>query len=166
MKWDEAEEFLALVDELEALYGERTQGGGFPTDVAARKQHIERVIVEALSADTNEDQRRQHRRVACVLQVIVRQGSRQESGVVRDLGVGGAFVETQMVLARDHPIELEVARSPGVFEHGLKVRGVVVWVSSTASGPRGIGAAFSAMDEGSERRLRRFVLELLRRRAE
>jgi hypothetical protein len=156
----EVERFAELADELEDLYGQHTMGGGYVPEVAARKQHIERILMDALGAQVSEDQRRAHRRVACELNVVIRHGTSQGSGVVRDLGMGGVYLETAMAMGVAGLVEVEVARKPGVLEHGLKVRGVVAWVSE-----RGFGAAFSPTDEGSERRLRRFLLELLRRRS-
>jgi hypothetical protein len=157
---EEAERFAELADELEDLYGQHTMGGGYLPEVAARKQHIERILMDALGAQVTEDQRRTHRRVVCELNVVLRHGTTQGNGVVRDLGIGGVYVETAMATGTGGRVEIEVARKPGVFEHGLKVRGVVAWTSG-----RGFGAMFSPTDEGSERRLRRFVLELLRRRS-
>jgi hypothetical protein len=160
------ETFADLVEELEKLDNQRTLRGGFVPELAARKQHLERVLMDALSVQVTEDQRRKYRRVPCQLEVTVTQGDTRAPGVVRDVGMGGALIDTSLPLSEGQAIEIEVPRLPGVFDHGLKVRGSVAWAAGGAAGRPGIGVAFTPIDDGSERRLRRFILELLSRRVE
>lgn len=160
------EEFKQLVDELEDLETRRSGSGGFanPED-AARRVTIERRLMELVTTEIPRDERRDHVRLPCDLWVQVRHRTEQKPGMVVDVGAGGVFVETALEAPMGDLVDLEIERRPGTLDHGLRVRGKVAWASATRkTGRAGLGIAFVSADEASERRLRRFVIELLRKR--
>lgn len=162
-------EFKGLVDELEDLELRRTGSGGFANaEEGARRQQVERRLIELITTILPTDQRRNHVRVPCELGVAVRIGQNQSPGIIVDVGAGGVFVATRLLAAVGDDIDVEIARRAGSMEHSLHVRGKVAWVAGAAAtreGERaGLGIAFSAPDEPAERRVRRFVIELLRQR--
>lgn len=156
-------EFKALVDELEDLETRRTGSGGFadPVDAAPRQQ-VERRLIELIAADIPRDERRRHVRVPCDLAVQVRRDKDASPGHVVDVGAGGVLVETALPAQVGDTLEVELERRAGTLEHGLRVRGRVAW--SADGRARQVGVAFTAKDDAAERRLRRFVIELLRKR--
>jgi hypothetical protein len=158
--------FAKLVDELEDLDGQRTAGGGYAPEVAAQRMRVERELMKAMTARVGDDERRKFMRVPCQVDVRLRHGTSAVSGVVQDLGVGGVFVHTPLGLGVGESVDVEIARRPGQLDHGLKVHGTVAWNVDASPGRRGLGIAFTIGDEGHERRLRRFTLELLRCKAE
>lgn len=165
MELDESA-FAKLVDELEDLDGQRTEGGGYAPEIAAKRMRLERQIMAAMTARVGDDERRKYMRVPCQVDVRLRHGSSAVSGVVQDLGIGGVFVHTPLGLGVGESVDVEIARRPGLLEHGLKVHGTVAWSADASPGRRGLGIAFALGDEGHERRLRRFTLELLRCKAD
>ncbi|MBI4510588.1 MAG: PilZ domain-containing protein [Deltaproteobacteria bacterium] len=160
------QEFASLVDELEDIEVRRTGTGGFasPED-GARRQHIERRLVELLTTDFPSEERRDCVRLPCDLPVLVHLGTEPAKGVITDIGTGGVFVETALRADVGAYVGCEVERRPGALEHGLRVRGKIAWLADPSkTGRPGFGVAFTANDEASERRVRRFIIELLRKR--
>ena len=160
----ERDEFKTLVDELEDIEQRRSGSGGFSgTDDAARRQHLERRLIQLVATELPEDERRQHVRLPCTLPVRVRIAAEQGDGIVTDVGTGGAFVETSAKARGGEPVELEVERRAG--EHGFRVRGKAAWAVPAGKGRKaGFGIAFDVGVEAGERHVRRFVIELLRKR--
>lgn len=158
------EEFKSLVEELEDIELRRTGTGGFASvDDGSRRQHIERRLIELLTTELERDERRRFARVPCELWVKVRTGAEEKPGLIVDLGAGGLFVETALRAGSADAVEVEVDRRSG--EQPLRLRGKVAWSAETRkTGRAGLGIVFSASDEGTERRLRRLILELLRKR--
>lgn len=150
-----------LIDRLENLEGRRTPVGWSPDD-AVERVAIERRIMELVGDPAPDADRRQGMRLSCSLQVKLRSKDHSVRGQVTDIGCGGVFVATDAELPVGTTVELEV-RSEGSDEHGLRVRGQVAWRNQVAE--RGVGIAFTDRPTAAhERRLRRFVLELLRHR--
>lgn len=161
------DEFKRLVDDLEDIEVRRSGSGGFasPED-AARRQQIERRLLELLRIEIPGDERRHFVRLPCDLWVKLKTSTADPvAAEIVDVGAGGVYVETTVRAYAGQPVEVEIERRPGTLEHGLKVRGKVAWsAESRRSGRPGLGIAFAADDDASERRLRRFVIELLRKR--
>jgi hypothetical protein len=152
-------EFVGLVDELEDLERIRTGSGNLERDAAVRRTHVERRIMELLGASLDATERRGALRVTCDLAVQVRGGDKRAPGRVRDIGAGGAFVETGLGVDPGELIDVEIIRPKGSLTYGFHLKGTIAW-----AGGSGVGVRFAADDEGSERRLRRFVIEILRGR--
>lgn len=159
-------EFKHLVDELEDIETRRSGSGGYGSaEDAARRVQIERRLMELMVTELPKDERRKFVRLPCDLWVKLRAGDQEKPGMVVDVGAGGVFIETGLQRHTGDPIEVEIERRPGTMEHGLKVRGKVAWAAETRkTGRAGLGVAFASSDEAGERRLRRFVIELLRKR--
>jgi len=150
-----------LIDRLEDLEGRRTPIGWSPDDTVERVA-IERRIMELVGDPAPDADRRQGMRLSCILQVKLRTKEQSVRGRVTDIGHGGVFVATDAELEVGTSVELEV-RSEGSDEHGLRVRGQIAWRHQ--GDERGVGISFTERPTAAhERRLRRFVLELLRHR--
>ena len=150
-----------LVDLFDDLSERRTPMGWTPDD-ASLLATVQRRILSLVRQAPAEDERRAHIRVPCDLQVDLRSESASTRGRASDIGLGGVFVETSSELAEGTAVELEV-RGTGTNEHGLRVRGTIAW--RRTADDAGLGVSFGEPpSEAEERRLRRFVLELLRNR--
>jgi len=159
----DAREFVRLVEELADLEQERTGSGGLSGMRAARRAQVERRLMELLGTDIPEADRRVAARVGTNLTVRVKLGDSASPGRVADVGVGGAYIETQLGAELGAPVEVEIERLKGSLAHGFHLRGQVAWQASPVGRKRGgIGIAFAARTEADERRLRRFVLDVLR----
>jgi len=153
-----------LVERLDDIEGRRTPVGWSPDDAVLRSA-IERRIMALVHKGEPGSERRKTLRVPCELDVRMRSKRSQVRAHTRDLGAGGVFVETEPDdWSIGTVVELQV-RGGGTDEHGLKVRGMVSWVTDKDDAHPGVGVSFSHDDsERHERRLRRFVVELLRHR--
>jgi Tfp pilus assembly protein PilZ len=155
-------ELPELVDRLDDMEGRRTPVGWKPEDAVMRSA-IERRILQLVSSEPPADERRDDLRLPCELAVKVRTKKTSIRAQTKDLGVGGVFVQTAQALGVGTPVEIEV-RGHGTDEYGLKVRGHVSWIAQK-DGDDGVGVSFSHdANERNERRLRRFIIELLRHR--
>jgi uncharacterized protein (TIGR02266 family) len=155
-----------LVERLDDIEGRRTPVGWSPDDAVLRSA-IERRILELVHKGSPEPERRKDLRVPCDLDVRLRSKKSMVRAHTRDLSTGGVFVETPPdEWAIGTVVELQV-RGSGTDEYGLKVRGMVSWVTQKDDAHPGVGVSFSHDDsERHERRLRRFVVELLRHRVD
>ncbi len=161
----DAREFVRLVDELGDLEQERTGSGGLSGGSAARRARVERRIMELLGAAIPAEERRAGVRVVTNVPVKVKIGLATSPGKVADVGAGGAFVETSLpgLIGDIVDVEVERARGSMIPSHGFHLRGHVAWLApADKRRPSGLGVAFTATTEPDERRLRRFVLDLLR----
>ncbi len=153
-----------LVNRLEDLEGRRTPIGWSPDD-AVERAAIERRIMELVGESPPRNERREAMRLPCSMSVKVRSKEQSVRGRVRDIGAGGVFVETEADFIVGTVVELEV-RGGGTDEHGLRVRGEVAW-SAADGGDKGVGVCFNQLPSTAhERRIRRFVIELLRHRVQ
>lgn len=150
-----------LVEKLEDLEGRRTPVGWSPDD-AVEKVAVERRILSIIGASASGDERRQEMRLPCELTVKLRSKEKSVKAGVRDMGLGGVFIETDVSFAIGTHVDVEV-RGRSTDEYGLRVRGRIAWI---ADGERvGVGVSFTEQPSAAhERRLRRFVIELLRHR--
>jgi len=152
-----------LIDRLEDLEGRRTPIGWSPDD-AVERVAIERRIMELVGDNPPDSERRRAMRLSCELSVKLRTKEHSARAKVTDIGVGGVFVATDVELPVGTVVELEV-RGNDSDEHGLRVRGEVAWRNPGPAG--GVGVSFTERPTAAhERRLRRFVLELLRHRVQ
>jgi uncharacterized protein (TIGR02266 family) len=150
-----------LVDRLDDMEGKRTPAG-WEADSAVERSAVERRIMELVATNPPEEERRKMLRIPCELEVKLKSKTQSVRAQARDIGIGGVFVQTSKPFPVGTPVHVEVRQ--GSDEHGLRVRGEVSWIAAGASGA-GVGVAFSKPDsDGHERRLRRFVIELLRHR--
>ncbi|HTM21867.1 MAG TPA: PilZ domain-containing protein [Kofleriaceae bacterium] len=150
-----------LIDRLEDLEGRRTPVGWSPDD-AVERVAIERRIMELVGDEPPDAERRRGLRLSCDLAVKLRTKDHSIRARVSDIGHGGVFVATDVDVPVGTVVELEV-RGEESDEHGLRVRGAVAWRDEQAPG-LGISFTERGPTAAHERRLRRFVLELLRHR--
>lgn len=151
----------ALVDRLDDLEGRRTPIGWSPDD-AVERAAIERRIMRLVGHVAPGEERRTGVRLPCDMRVKLRSKEQSVRAQVTDIGAGGVFVVTDEEFVVGTVVELEV-RGSGTDEHGLRVRGEVAWSSS--GGSKGVGVCFNQTPSSAhERRIRRFVIELLRHR--
>jgi uncharacterized protein (TIGR02266 family) len=154
-------ELSELVDRLDDLEGRRTPVGWSPDD-AVKRMAIERRIMTLVGGEPPVDERRDAARLPCRLNVKLRSKEQSVRAGVENIGAGGVFVKTDAEFVVGTHVELEV-RGSATEEHGLKVRGKIAWTSN--SGNNGVGVCFTDQpSDAHARRLRRFVLELLRHR--
>jgi hypothetical protein len=142
-----------LADRLEDLDGRRTPVGWSPED-AVERAHVERCILGLISGDSDEAHA-----LRCELEIRLRSKEKASKAVVRGLGGGGVLVDTDDQWAVGTHVEMQV-RGDGSDEHGLRARGIVAGLDG---GVAKISVA-EQPSEAHERRLRRFVLELIRHR--
>ena len=147
-----------LVDALEDLEERRTPVGWSPDDAVLRSS-IERRILALVSGRPAPLEQRKHVRVECDLPVTIRSKRHLVRSQARDIGVGGILVDDSSDFAEGTVVDLEIRGDSD--EHGLRVRGTVAWLEPDGRA----GVSFSDFGGiSNERRLRRFVLEALRRR--
>jgi len=156
-------DMAALVERLDDLEGRRTPIGWTPED-AAERVAIERRIMELVGGKPPGEERRRSVRLPCEMKIKLRSKRKSIRADVGDIGAGGVFVETEVAFTVGTPVEVEV-RSHGSDEHGLRVRGEVAWRAT--SDRIGVGISFRNRPTAAhERRLRRFIIELLRHRVD
>lgn len=149
-----------LVERLDDLEGRRTPIGWTPDD-AARRVAIERRIMALVSGETPSEERRETLRLPCQLEVKLRSKEQSVKATVKDIGAGGVLVNAPGDWVAGTVVEMEV-RGSSSDEHGLRVRGEIAW---TRPKDQAVGVSFTHRpNDAHERRLRRFVLELLRHR--
>lgn len=143
-----------LADRLEDLDGRRTPVGWVPED-AVERATIERCIMSLVAAEDRDG-----KPMSCNMEVQIRSKEQIVAARVIGIGSGGVRVEAPGRWIVGTHVELQV-HATASDEHGLKVRGVIKEITgdqlriSVAEQP----------SEGHERRLRRFVVELLRHRS-
>jgi len=149
-----------LVDLLHVLEGRRTPVGWSIEDANA-KVSVERQIMKLVGqSPLDGNERRDSMRVTCEFTVFLRSMSQAAKGIVLDVGAGGVFVATESCFPMGEKVEVEV-RQHGTEEHGLRLWGNVAWQKNVDI--KGIGLSFTNQpSEIHSRRLRRFILELLR----
>jgi hypothetical protein len=154
-------DLLGLVEVFDDLEGRRTPVGWTPDD-AVLKAAVERRILEIIAAEPDEEMRQTSARLRCDVEVNLRSQEEMVPARLRSVGVGGGVVES----AASWPIGTHVhvqIRSAASEERGLHVRGMIAWHEE---GPiPGLGVSFAEQPSPAhERRLQRFVREVLRQR--
>jgi Tfp pilus assembly protein PilZ len=110
------------------------------------------------------EERRRAVRLPCDMTIKLRSKHKSVRAQVGDIGAGGVFVKTSVEFDVGTPVEIEV-RGSATDEHGLRVRGEIAWRDTSAR--QGVGVSFKNRPTAAhERRLRRFIIELLRHRVE
>ena len=148
-----------LVERLHDLEGRRTPVGWTPDD-AVQKAAIERRIIEVVAASPSGDEEPADVLLPTDLTVKLRSKEQSVKAEVKHVGIGGVFVSTDSDWVVDTHIELQV-RGAGSDEHGLRVRGKIHRMTKG----EGVYVSFDEQpSDAHERRLRRFILELMRHR--
>jgi hypothetical protein len=141
-----------LVDRLEDLDGRRTPVGWSPDD-AVEKTAIEGKLVALISAGPDDN----HDELPCELAIQVRSKEHSAPGSVDEIRAGGLFVSTLGRFMVGTHVDLQVLASE---DHGLQARGII-----RRALPDGVLVSVTDQpSEAHERRLRKFLLELVRHR--
>jgi hypothetical protein len=144
-----------LADHLEDLDGRRTPVGWSPED-AGERATLERLILDLVSKETPPDS---SETIRCDLEIKMRSKEQSQRGVVRGLAHGGILIEVDGSWVVGTHVEMQVLQS-AADEHGLRARGIVTRIDGRVAKV----SVSEQPSEGHERRLRRFVLELIRHR--
>jgi hypothetical protein len=148
----------ALVDYLDDLAGRRTPVGWTPDD-AVKKSKVERRIVEMVREALGDDERGEATQLPCDVAARLRWSDDDAAATITSIGEGGAFLSTDADLPLTTHVHVQL-KSGGTDARGLHVRGQIMWLA-----PGGLGVAFTEQpSEAHERRLHRFVMEILRSR--
>ena len=143
-----------LADRLEDLDGRRTPVGWTPDD-AVERASIERCILALVSAAAPTGARA----LACRLEIKLRSKEQTVPAEVREVRAGGVFVKTKGEFVVGTHVDMHFQQHE-TEDRGQRARGVITSVDSG-------GLMISVTEQPSEaheRRLRRFVLELIRHR--
>ena len=142
-----------LVDRLEDLDDRRTPVGWSPDD-AVTKASIERRILALVSEKSPSAAP-----LACRMAIRLRSKEQTVEATVRELGTGGIRIDVDGTWIVGTHVEMQFNQSTS-DEHGLRARGIISRVDA--------GSVLVRVDEqpseAHERRLQRFVLELVRHR--
>lgn len=144
-----------LADHLEDLDGRRTPVGWTPED-AAERATLERLILGMVSADApagNADP------IRCDFDIRLRSKEQAVPAKVRGLVNGGILIDCKGDWILGTHVEMQIQQS-AADEHGLRARGIVTKVDGKTLR---VGVS-EQPSEAHERRLRRFILELIRHR--
>ena len=141
-----------LAERLEDLDHRRTPVGWSPEDAAVRAS-IERCIVELVSSASGGAV------IACDFDIRLRNKDTHVGATVREIRPGGVAIKAEGTWVPGTPVEMQI-RQDASDEHGLRARG------SVASADKGsvIVSVAEQPSEAHERRLHRFLLELVRHR--
>ncbi len=155
-------DLAALVERLDDLEGRRTPVGWTPDD-AVIKAALERRVLELVAGAHEASRRLASRSLPCDLAVNLRTKEDSSEARLRMIAVGGVLLATEMELPVGTHVHVQISgRSE---EHGLHVRGQVAWQESEPVA--GLGISFAEQPSPAhERRLQRFVREILRHRVE
>lgn len=137
-----------------------------PSDVdrAIQRAAVERRLLAMLGAGQRHAERRAHVRVPGDLRARIYRDRDTIEATVRDLGEGGLRLTSPWgpPLGATLDVELLVKPSqPGVLSPRAPV--VVTWVTPLGDAAYDFGVGFIGHDDAHRRRMRRVVVELLRR---
>jgi hypothetical protein len=152
--------FEELVETLAAFEQENE-----PSDVdsAIHRGAVERRLMAILSAGSRVDERRAYVRVPGDLSARIYRNDEAVTAKVRDLGEGGVRLTSAWAPAQGSIIDVElILKSKPAMLHPPRAQGQVAWVKAFGDEYE-LGLAFLAHDDGHRRRMRRVVVELLRR---
>ena len=141
-----------LAERLEDLDHRRTPVGWTPEDAAIRAS-IERTIVEMVSEKGAGPS------IPCDYDIRLRSKEAQIDATVREIRPGGLVIKAEGKWIVGTHVEMQI-RQDASDEHGLRARGIV---SSSEKGVVIVSVA-EQPSEAHERRLQRFLLELIRHR--
>lgn len=144
-----------LADRLEDLDGRRTPVGWVPED-AVERATVERCILSLVAAEETHGAKP----MPCNMEVKLRSKEQTVTARVIGIGEGGIRIEAPSKWVVGTHVEMQVKATES-DEMGLRVRGVVREIHGT----RMRVSVSEQPSEGHERRLRRFVVELIRHRS-
>lgn len=127
---------------------------------AIRRRSIDARLMRLLSADTPVDERRTSVRVPGDLPVKVHAGDKALAGTILDLGEGGVRVHLPGGAVEGDTVDVELDG-----EHAPRATAKVSWKKARDSG-LDLGLHFESQAPAHRQRLRRLVLEILRRMPE
>lgn len=139
-----------------------------PSDVdrAIHRTAVERRLMALLSAGaTPRDlERRAYIRVPGDIKACIHRDREAVAATVKDLGVGGVRLTSRWGPQQSAVIDLELlVKSQPLGMHAPHAQAMVTWVKPLEEVGYEFGAAFLAHDDAHRRRMRRVVVELLRR---
>jgi hypothetical protein len=137
-----------------------------PSDVdrAIQRSTVERRLMTILSAGRAVDERRQAVRVPGHVPVRLLIEGAELKAEVRDLGEGGVGVRSRFAPPEGATLDIELRpKMVQALVHPPRAQAVVAWVRPAGEAGYDVGLSFIGHDEGHRRRMRRLVLELLRR---
>ena len=136
-----------------------------PSDVdrAMQRAAVERRLMALLSGGQRHAERRVHVRVPGELRARVYREDEAIHATVRDLCEGGLRLSSVWgpPVGATLEVELHVKSIPGVLPPRAPV--MVAWVTPLGDAAYDFGVRFLAHDDAHRRRMRRVVVELLRR---
>ena len=153
-------EFEELVEIMAAFEQENE-----PSDVdrAMQRSAVERRLIALLSGGQRHAERRAHVRVPGELRARSYREQETISATVRDLCEGGLRLTSAWgpPVGATLDVELQIKSIPGVAPPRAPV--MVAWVTPLGDAAYDFGVSFLAHDDAHRRRMRRVVVELLRR---
>jgi hypothetical protein len=136
-----------------------------PSDVdrAMQRSAVERRLIALLSGGQREAERRAHVRVPGELRARIYREQETIQATVRDLCEGGLRLTSAWgpPVGATLEVELLIKSIPGVAPPRAPV--MVAWVVALGDAAYDFGVSFLAHDDAHRRRMRRVVVELLRR---
>jgi PilZ domain len=137
-----------------------------PSDVdrAIQRSAVERRLMGILSAGRKVDERRLAVRVPGDVAVRLLVAGEELRAVVRDLGEGGVGLRSNLAPPEGATVEIElVPKKVQALVHPARAQALVAWVRPMGDHGYDLGLSFIGHDDAHRRRMRRLVLELLRR---
>lgn len=132
-------------------------------DRAMQRAAVERRLMALLSTGQPHAERRAHVRVPGELRASIHRDDEAIQATVRDLCEGGLRLTSAWgpPVGATLEVELRIKMIPGVMPPRAPV--IVAWVTALGDSAYEFGVRFFAHDDAHRRRMRRVVVELLRR---
>jgi hypothetical protein len=137
-----------------------------PSDVdrAIQRHAVERRLLGILSAGNRAAERRVAVRVPGDVGVKLYVGGESVQATVRDLGEGGVGLRSVMAPPEGATVDIElIPKKISALIHPPRAQATVCWVRPMGDHGYDLGLSFIGHDESHRRRMRRMVVELLRR---
>jgi hypothetical protein len=137
-----------------------------PSDVdrAIQRHAVERRLLSLLSAGNRNAERRVAIRVPGEVGVKLIVGGESVHATVRDLGEGGVGLRSVMAPPEGATVDIElIPKKISSLIHPPHAQATVCWVRPMGDHGYDLGLSFLGHDDGHRRRMRRMVVELLRR---
>lgn len=137
-----------------------------PSDVdrAIQRNAVERRLLGLLSAGNRHAERRIAVRVPGDVGVKLYIGGENVHATVRDLGEGGVGLRSVMAPPEGATVDIElIPKKVSALIHPPRAQAMVCWVQPVSDHGYDLGLSFLGHDDSHRRRMRRMVVELLRR---
>jgi hypothetical protein len=137
-----------------------------PSDVdrAIHRTAVERRLLGILSAGSRAAEQREAVRVPGDLGVKLYVGDEQVKATVRDLGEGGVGIRCLLAPPIGATLDIElIPKRYTALNHPPRAQAIVAWVRAVSDHGYDLGLSFIGHDDAHRRRMRRLVVELLRR---